>query len=287
MKGKVESHSSVDPTVSLTKEDLDDKSKHVLTTIVSPGGKEIEITNNVDVAMEFAIQHKGEFKQLDPVTDKRLLRKIDMYLLPILCLLYCFQFMDKLTTSYSAILGLREELGMVGDMYSWTGTSFYIGYLFFEFPASLLLQRFPVTKTVGAFIITWGTILALCSVPRYPGFIALRTILGMLELSVTPAFAIITSQWYKKDEQFLRTACWFASNGFGTIIGLAIAYGLYGNQDSYSLPAWKLVFVVTGVLTIFLGNIFRKISVPERCFASVTGATKSAGAVIPAPGWMT
>lgn len=88
MKGKVESHSSVDPTVSLTKEDLDDKSKHVLTTIVSPGGKEIEITNNVDVAMEFAIQHKGEFKQLDPVTDKRLLRKIDMYLLPILCLLY-------------------------------------------------------------------------------------------------------------------------------------------------------------------------------------------------------
>mgnify|MGYP000315521069 CR=1 FL=1 len=255
MKGKVESHSSVDPTVSLTKEDLDDKSKHVLTTIVSPGGKEIEITNNVDVAMEFAIQHKGEFKQLDPVTDKRLLRKIDMYLLPILCLLYCFQFMDKLTTSYSAILGLREELGMVGDMYSWTGTSFYIGYLFFEFPASLLLQRFPVTKTVGAFIITWGTILALCSVPRYPGFIALRTILGMLELSVTPAFAIITSQWYKKDEQFLRTACWFASNGFGTIIGLAIAYGLYGNQDSYSLPAWKLVFVVTGVLTIFLGML--------------------------------
>lgn len=59
----------------------------------------------------------------------------------------------------------------------------------------------------------------------------------------------------QKDEQFLRTACWFASNGFGTIIGLAIAYGLYGNQDSYSLPAWKLVFVVTGVLTIFLGML--------------------------------
>ncbi|KAI5968845.1 hypothetical protein CANMA_002019 [Candida margitis] len=262
MVEKMDSQVPVEPVVSFTKENLEDKNEHVLTTIVSPGGKEIKVTNNVDVAMEFAIQHKGEFKELDSVTDKRILRKIDTFLLPILCLLYCFQFMDKLTTSYSAILGLREELGMVGDMYSWTGTSFYIGYLAFEFPASLLLQRFPVTKTVGAFIITWGTILALCSVPSYPGFIALRTILGMLESSVTPAFAIITSQWYKKDEQFLRTACWFASNGFGTIIGSSIAYGLYGNQDSYSLPAWKLVFVVTGVLTIFLGFVIM-IHIPD------------------------
>ena len=44
---------------------------------------------------------------------------------------------------------------MVGDMYSWTGTSFYLGYLVFEF-ASMLLQRFPVTKTVSVFIILWG-----------------------------------------------------------------------------------------------------------------------------------
>lgn len=243
----------LEPVVSFTKADLEDKHKHVLTTIESPGGKEIEITNDVDVAMKFAIEHKGESKPLDPATDRKILRKIDMYLLPVMCLLYCFQFMDKLSTSYSSILGLREELHMKGDMYSWTSTSFYIGYLAFEFPASLILQRFPVAKTVSVFIILWGMILALCSVPKYAGFITLRTLLGMLELSVSPAFAIITSQWYKKDEQFLRTAWWFGSNGFGVDLGSLIAYGLYKKQDSYTLPAWKLVFVVTGVLTVFLG----------------------------------
>ena len=41
----------------------------------------------------------------------------------------------------------------------------------------------------------------------------------------------------------LRTSCWFASNGIGTIIGLAIAYGLY-QHDNYSLPAWKLVLLL-------------------------------------------
>ncbi|KAG5417358.1 DAL5 [Candida metapsilosis] len=254
-KKELSASPQLEPVVSFTQDDLEDKDKHVLTTIESPGGKKIEITNNVDMAMKFAIQHKGEFAGLDAATDKRILRKIDMYLLPVMCLLYCFQFMDKLSTSYSAILGLREELGMVGNMYGWTSTCFYIGYLAFEFPASFILQRFPVTKAVSAFIIFWGMILALCSVPQYPGFVALRTILGMLESSVTPAFAIITSQWYKKDEQFLRTAWWFASNGIGGDLGVMIAYGLFKNQDSYTLPAWKLVFVVTGVLTVFLGLV--------------------------------
>lgn len=254
-KKEVGTSTNLESVLSITQDDLEDKNKHVLATIASPGGKEIEITNDVDVAMKFAIGHKGEMQKLDPATDKRILRKIDMYLLPVMCLLYCFQFMDKLSTSYSSILGLREELHMKGDMYSWTSTSFYLGYLAFEFPASLILQRFPVAKAVSVFIILWGMILALCSVPKYAGFIALRTILGMMELSVSPAFAIITSQWYKKDEQFLRTAWWFGSNGFGVDLGSLIAYGLYEKQDSYTLPAWKLVFVVTGVLTVFLGVV--------------------------------
>ncbi|KGU12792.1 D-galactonate transporter [Candida albicans L26] len=254
-KKELKNQTDIEPIISFTKEDIEDNKPHVLTTIISPSGKEIAITNDVDQAMKLALEHKGETIELDSVQAGKLLRKIDLYLLPVMCLLYCFQFMDKLTTSYASVLGLRKELKMQGDMYSWTATAFYLGYLVFEFPASMLLQRFPVAKTVSVFIILWGMILALHSVPQYPGFVALRTILGMLESSVTPAFTIITSQWYRKEEQFLRTAWWFASNGIGTIVGSAIAYGLFENDGNYSLPAWKLVFIVTGCLTIFLGFI--------------------------------
>ncbi|RCK64386.1 Allantoate permease [Candida viswanathii] len=246
---------SIDNQPEYFPEDDNEKLSRVVTSIVPPSGKPIDITKDVDDAMKLVRDHQGEEIELEKKTSKRLLRKIDLYLLPVMCLSYCFQFMDKLSTSYASILGLRKELNMVGDMYSWTATSFYLGYLAFEFPASVLLQRFPVSKTVSVFIILWGMILALHAVPNYAGFIALRTILGALESSVTPAFTIITSQWYKRDEQFLRTAWWFASNGIGTILGLAIAYGLYHHEETYSLPAWKLVFVVTGVLTVFLGFI--------------------------------
>lgn len=232
--------------------DMDD---NVITTIVSPHtGKVVNITNDVDEAMKFIDDAKEV--ELDAKTNRRILRKIDMCLMPVMCLLYCFQFMDKLSNSFASILGLREDLNMVGDMYSWTGTAFYLGYLVFEFPASLLLQRFPVVKTVSVFIIIWGVILCLHSVPDYAGFITLRTILGMLESSVTPAFVILTSQWYKKEEQFIRTALWFSCNGIGTIIGSgAIAYNVYMNDGSYTMEAWKLIFVITGCLTISLGFV--------------------------------
>ena len=124
-----------------------------------------------------------------------------MYMLPVMCLLYCFQFMDKLSTSYASILGLREDLNMVGDMYSWTATAFYLGYLAFEFPASMLYNGSCGQDSVSIHY-SMGNYFMFAFGSQYPGFIALRTILGMLELSVTPAFTIITSQWYKKRNNF-------------------------------------------------------------------------------------
>lgn len=192
----------------------------------------------------------------DEAKDRILLRKIDMHLLPVMMLIYCFQFMDKSTLSLASVMGFRKDLNMVGDMYSWIGSSFYLGYIVFEFPAVRLLQRFPVAKTVSIFIIIWGAILALhAAASQYAGLVALRVLLGMLESSITPAFVIITGQYYRKQEMFVRTSIWFASNGIGIILGSGIAYGLVENMASYSIEAWKLVFIITGVLTIFLGIV--------------------------------
>ncbi|KAL7667327.1 Major facilitator superfamily (MFS) profile domain-containing protein [[Candida] zeylanoides] len=236
--------------------DLDSTARgEVLEVITSPTGKPVNITGDCDEAMEYAIHNKEDHIEIDAATSRRLLRKIDLCLMPVMCLLYSFQFMDKLSTSSASIMGMREELEMVGDKYSWTGSAFYLGYLAFEFPASYMLQRFPVAKTVGVFIVVWGMILCLHAVPQYAGFIALRTILGMLESSVTPAFTIITSQWYTRDEQFLRVAMWFACNGLGSILGSAIGYGLVTHITSYPIHAWKLVFVITGCMTIGLGFV--------------------------------
>lgn len=227
-----------------------------ITTFVSPNtGKPVHMIGDNDVAMEFAQNIEEDFI-IDPQEEKRLVRKIDMYLLPLICILYALQFMDKNSLNWASVLGVRTDLHMHGQQYAWAGSAFYYGYLFFEFFTSMSIQRFPVIYTVSVYIVIWGVILCLHSVPQYPGFIVLRCILGGLESAITPAFVIITGQWYTKDEVFLRTAIWFSSNGAGTMIGAGgLAYNIYQDRESFDLAPWKLVFIINGVITIALGLI--------------------------------
>lgn len=126
----------------------------LIATITSAEGKQVNVTGDVDEAMKLAFDTEG--KVFGEVDFKRVLRKTDLYLMPLFCFLYACQFMDKNSTSYASVMGLRTDLNMVGDQYSWCGTAFYLGYLVFEFPVSTLLQRFPVSKTVSFFIVLWG-----------------------------------------------------------------------------------------------------------------------------------
>ena len=244
-------NSEVKPVASFTEENINND--QVITTILSPDGKEVPVTGDVDEAMKLALH---SHRELDEATDKRLLRKTDFYIMPLICFLYACQYMDKTTNSSASVMGLREDLHMRGDMYSWVGSSFYLGYLAFEAPVSMLLQRFPVAKTTAGFIIFWGVLMCLHATPNYAGFIFLRTALGIAESSVTPAMVIFTSQWYKAGEQFIRTAIWFSFNGLGTIMGNLIAYGLAVHAKSYNVTAWKILFIVVGLMTIVVGILF-------------------------------
>ncbi|QOU19716.1 hypothetical protein BRETT_003868 [Brettanomyces bruxellensis] len=89
----------------------------------------------------------------------------------------------------------------------------------------------------------------------FASIMGLLEALSALESAVTPGFVLLSAKWYKQEESFLRTTIYYSNNGFGTIIGCAIAYGCYIHGGSYSMASWKVLFVVTGLLTIVLGFI--------------------------------
>ncbi|KAG0653832.1 Allantoate permease [Monosporozyma unispora] len=233
------------------------KSATVLETIISPNGKEVEI--GTDDKLDDAMKLAAEAKEIEvtPEQDRKLVWKIDICMFPLMCLIYAVQFMDKVATGSAAIMGLRTDLKMHGDQYSWVGSSFYFGYLFMNLgPVQFLFQKSKyMSKMLGIFIVLWGMLLCCHSSPHinYPGFIVLRVLLGCVESVVTPCFTIITAQYWKADEQFTRIAIWFAMNGLGVIFLNSMAYGLFIHKDSYTIEAWRVLFIVIGVITLFLG----------------------------------
>lgn len=134
------------------------KSTLSLQTIISPDGKEIRIgtDNKLDDAMKLAEDAKHIV--VTPKQDRKLVWKIDLCMFPLMCLIYAVQYMDKVATGSAAIMGLRDDLKMHGDQYSWVGSSFYFGFLFMNLgPVQLLFQKTKhMSKMLGIFIVIWG-----------------------------------------------------------------------------------------------------------------------------------
>ncbi|KAH7085819.1 putative MFS allantoate transporter [Paraphoma chrysanthemicola] len=180
--------------------------------------------------------------------DRRLVRKIDRYLLPVMAVSYLFQFLDKAALGYTAIMGLRTDLAMSGSQYSWASGIYYFGYLAASYPAGMLMVRFPVGKTIAASILVWGIILmltALCF--NAPGLLANRFFLGLSEAAIGPGLTVIVAMWYKRSEQPARMGAWFMGNVVAGFVGGIVAYGI-GHVES--IRPWKAVFLVFGALTI-------------------------------------
>ncbi|KAK1147334.1 hypothetical protein N8T08_001411 [Aspergillus melleus] len=177
--------------------------------------------------------------------ERRVLRKIDMVILPMLCCVFFFQYLDKQSLSYAAVFGLITDLDLQGSQYSWCSSIFYFGQLVAEYPFIYLMSRLPLTKFVGATIITWGAICMCLAAPKsFPGFAAVRFLLGFAEGAVSPAFVTITS-----------ICLWITMNGLAQVIGSLLMYGI-GKNTQLVLAPWRVLFLVCGALTTFSGILF-------------------------------
>lgn len=139
-------------------------------------------SHDADEAMKaFA---SGEVVEIDAATNRRLLRIIDWHLMPLLCLIYGLNYLDKTTLSYASIMGIKTDINLEGDDYQWLGSMFYFGYLAWEYPTNRLLQRLPLAKYSAFCVVAWGTVLALfATVSNFGGAVAIRCMYLIFALS--------------------------------------------------------------------------------------------------------
>ena len=149
----------------------------------------------------------------DPVQLKRLVRKIDFTIAPLLAAVYFLQFLDKTTLSYTAVMGIRTDTHLKGQDYSDLSMLFYIGmqrpsasvsalrphkdrqsgqnsllinfagFLVAEFPTQYLAQHLSrLGLYLGINIMIWGLILGFhASCTTFAGLAVARTLLGVFE----------------------------------------------------------------------------------------------------------
>ncbi|RLL95645.1 hypothetical protein CFD26_100427 [Aspergillus turcosus] len=232
------------------------------TILATVSGKEDDIENghisSLDEAELFLREHGISHSQLqemldDPAKSRRIRRRVDLILLPLLCGTYALQYIDKQALGYSAVFDLFKDAHIDSNQYSWLASIFYFGYLFWEYPANVIAQRLPVGTVISCFVIAWGSILMItASCHNFTGMAICRFLLGCFEAPITPCFMMIVAMWYLRQEQPFRAGCFYCCNGVGSMLGGLITFAI-GQLNGF--PVWRAVFLICGGVTVLWGGI--------------------------------
>ncbi|KIW92830.1 uncharacterized protein Z519_06679 [Cladophialophora bantiana CBS 173.52] len=198
------------------------------------------------------------------------LRKIDWRIIPLAAWACGLQFVDKvgllLDISKSKPEGPRVFMVCFGEQHSQyfvniqdshskhrDGQIFYFGYLAGSFVSGRGLQYFHAGKFIGCAYFIWGgTLLGCVGAQNYATLLGLRFLLGVFESSLVPGLLLITTMWYRQQEQSLRFGLWTVTNGILPVPFLIIYWGL-GHVESGPLTSWRLIFLLLGLLSCITG----------------------------------
>ncbi|KXT14426.1 hypothetical protein AC579_8356 [Pseudocercospora musae] len=192
-----------------------------------------------------------------PAEYKKMLRKIDRFLLPLMWFCYGVQQTDKTSLGIQAIFGLRKDTGLVGQQYSWLTTIFYIAYMCGEFPSNFLLQRWSLGKALSIYMFAWGIcVTCIGAAQNWTHLMVLRALQGFFECTISPGFVLVIGSWYTRDEHSSRSLFFQSANaGFG-IIGNLSMYGIGSHAEKYGgLAAWRCISLFLGATTVVLSLI--------------------------------
>ncbi|KAJ4290487.1 hypothetical protein N0V90_010704 [Kalmusia sp. IMI 367209] len=193
------------------------------------------------------------FAHLD---EKKILRKMDLRLIPMLALLYLLSFLDRGNIGNAKIEGLVEDLGMTGPQYNWCLTAFFFTYAAFEVPSNLLLKKLRPSIWLPSIMVAWGIVMTLMGiVQNYHGLLIARIFLGVTEAGLFPGVAYYITMWYCRHEAQFRQALFFSAASIAGAFSGLLAFAISKMDGIGDLEGWRWIFILEGILTVVVAVI--------------------------------
>ncbi|WWC95911.1 hypothetical protein V866_002778 [Kwoniella sp. B9012] len=213
---------------------------------------------NYDVGAEYfaeLAQRADAHEIMAPWTEaeeKAVLRKLDMIVLPLVTMSLMMGGIDKVILGTSASFGLRTDLHLVGQQYSWSSSIIFFGSILTVFPQSWLIQKLPTGKVFSFNVFMFGIMtFATMGVKNAGGLQAVRFILGMFEGMNTSGAGLVIGMWWKKEEQGVRTVIVF--NTLSSVVNGLLSYAVQFYTPTAHLSRWQLLFLITACISVTFG----------------------------------
>jgi ACS family tartrate transporter-like MFS transporter len=191
---------------------------------------------------------------MPPGVDQATVRKIALRLLPFLFVLYIVAFLDRVNVSFAA-LEMTNDLNFSDRVFGLGAGIFFVGYVMFEIPGALLVERWSARKVIARILISWGMVTVLVALVRTPGqFYAARFLLGAAEAGFFPGVLVYLTHWFRYEDRAKAAALFMAAIPVANVIGSPLA-GAILNVHWGGWPGWRWLFVLEGIPAVVLGFV--------------------------------
>ena len=181
------------------------------------------------------------------------IRKATRRLIPFLCLAYTVNFLDRVNVGFAA-LHMNADLGLSPSVFGFGAGIFFLGYIAFEIPSNLALQRFGARIWIARIMISWGLIAcAMALVQSETGFYVMRFLLGIAEAGFFPGIILYLTFWFPAAERARIIALFMASVPLATVFGGPLSGALLEMHGAWGLKGWQWLFIVEGLPAVLLG----------------------------------
>ncbi|KAN0107890.1 putative MFS transporter [Hyaloscypha variabilis] len=188
------------------------------------------------------------------LNKSRLVRRIDLIVLPPVTLVYLLSFLDRSNVGNAKLEGLTDDIKMTGDQYLTGLTLFFIGYVIFEVPCNVVLKLWRPELWLPTLAVVWGIVATLQGVVQnLPGFYLARFFLGVTEAGLFPGIVFYLSMWYKRNERQFRVALFFSAASLAGAFGGILAWGIAHMKGVGGYNGWRWIFILEGLLTVVVG----------------------------------
>ena len=190
---------------------------------------------------------------LDAATRRaEVVSRLTRRLLPLLFLLYVVAYVDRINIGFAA-LQIQSRLGLSSAGYGFAAGVFFAGYVVFQVPSNIALQRIGARRWIALLMIAWGLISTCMIFVRVPWHLyALRFLLGSAEAGFFPGVVFYLKSWFPAAARAKALASFAAGGAVSAVITGPIS-GILLSIHRGGLAGWQWMFLLEGAPAVVLG----------------------------------
>ncbi|WP_243366263.1 MFS transporter [Fundidesulfovibrio soli] len=181
------------------------------------------------------------------------LAKASRRLLPGLFILYIIAYLDRINVSFAA-LAMNQDIGLGSEAYGLGAGIFFLGYVLFEIPSNLILNKVGARRWIARIMVSWGlATVALATVWEPKSFMTLRFLLGAAEAGFFPGIILYLTYWFPTGVRARAVALFMTATPVAGLIGSPVSGWIMQMHGMMGLAGWRWLFILEGLPAVVLG----------------------------------